>query len=148
MSDNTYWNNKGKHQALYNKVSLLIPAQGEVPDGRGSNRALEKLRKAANCYYDLFNNGLCNRAAEFRRVFGFSGTWIVRAHYPYSEQLETAMDKIVLEAVEEQGVHLEGYEDAIREIEEYDSCVNREKGSTLYFIQNGIKITTILPVAY
>lgn len=27
---------------------------------------------ATNCYYDLFNNGLCNRSKDFYRVFRFS----------------------------------------------------------------------------
>lgn len=102
-TDNMYWNEKGKHQALYNEVAKLIPDSGEVNEPR-KNRALEKMRKAANCYYDMFNNGLCNRAAEFRRVFGFSGTWIARNGFPFYEPLETAMDEIILAAAKEQGV--------------------------------------------
>lgn len=106
MIENTYWSGKGKYTELYNKLELLIPASGEVPEPR-KNKALEKLRKAANCYYDLFNNGLCNRAPEFRRVFGFGGTAIAnnRFNYPTLEaQLEQRMDEIILAAAVEQKV--------------------------------------------
>lgn len=103
-----YWDNNGTHQALYEELNKLIPAMGEVPDHRGANRKLEKLRVAANCYYDLFNNGLCNRAPQFRRVFGFGGTVIANTRFeralPESRLLETKMDIIILEAAEEQGV--------------------------------------------
>mgnify|MGYP001057481999 CR=1 FL=1 len=91
---------------LYEKLERLIPASGEVPEPR-KNRALEKLRKAANCYYDLFNNGLCNRAAEFRQVFGFGGTAIAdhRYNHPVLEaRLEACMDEIIVRAALEQKV--------------------------------------------
>ena len=106
---NTYWGGKGKHQALYDEVNKLIPDAGEVPEPR-KNRALEKMRKAANCYYDLFNNGLCNRATEFRQVFGFGGTSISEGGYrdtdPKALLLEEKMDAIILAAAKEQNVQL------------------------------------------
>ena len=98
-----YWENNGKYQRLYTALNKLIPSENRVANPH-QNPALEKLRKAANCYYDLFNNGLCNRAAEFRRVFGFSGTWIARDGFPDYEPLEKAMDGIILAAAKEQGV--------------------------------------------
>jgi len=98
-----YWNGNGAHQALYEKLNELIPAEGEVAEPR-KNRALEKLRKAANCYYDLFNNGLGNRAAEFRQVFGFGGTSIAKTREFYSDRLERCMDEIILKAAHEQGL--------------------------------------------
>lgn len=106
MIDNTYWNNKGKYMDLYEKLQHLIPSMGEVPEPR-KNRALEKLRRASNCYYDLFNNGLCNRAAEFRRVFGFGGTAIADGRYNHpvlESRLEARMDEIILAAALEQKV--------------------------------------------
>ena len=63
----TYWCSKGEHQALLDAVNKLIPAMGEIPE----KPALDLFRQASNCYYDLYNNGLCNRADEFERVFGF-----------------------------------------------------------------------------
>ena len=101
-----YWDNTGKYQALYNELHKRVPSMGPVPEARGANRKLEKLRVASNCYYDLFNNGLCNRAAEFRRVFGFGGTSIANRnfnrHLPESVLLEQRMDKIIYDAAVEQ----------------------------------------------
>ena len=68
----TYWCSKGKYPELNEALQKLIPAEGPVANAK-KNRALEKFRKASNCYYDLYNNGLCNRATEFRGVFGFGG---------------------------------------------------------------------------
>lgn len=103
-----YWDNEGQHQALYQKLHDLIPGSGPVPGARSDCRALEKLRVAGNCYYDLFNNGLCNRAAEFRRVFGFGGKVIAnRSFNRYMHEsilLEQKMDEIILAAAKEQGV--------------------------------------------
>lgn len=100
----SYWSHQGTYQALYEKLAELIPAEGEVPDSKRKNRNLEKLRRASNCYYDLFNNGLCNRAAEFARVFGFSGKQIVRSRFYDISGLEVAMDEIILAAALEQGL--------------------------------------------
>lgn len=103
----TYWDGEGKYQALYEKVNKLIPSEGDVLELR-KNRALEKLRRAANCYYDLFNNGLCNRATEFRQVFGFGGTSISDGGYrdtdPKAIMLEQKMDEIILAAAKEQNI--------------------------------------------
>lgn len=101
---NSYWDSNGKYQALYDKVKDLIPVEGAVPDARGKNRKLERLRVASNCYYDLFNNGLCNRAAEFRRVFGFGGSAIVKSRFQDTSALEEQMDDIILAAALEQGM--------------------------------------------
>ena len=109
---NTYWNKKGKYQELADRLFRLIPHSGECEDKRGSNRRLEKFRKAGNCYYDLYNNLLGNRAAEFRAVFGFGG----RGRFAYSssayrhqfkltsERVEPLMDEIILAAAKEQGI--------------------------------------------
>ncbi len=99
----TYWDGKGKYWKLYAKLVAIIPDNGEVLNAE-ENPALEKLRRAGNCYYDLFNNGLCNRASEFRKVFGFAGTWIAKKGFPDYEPLETKMDEIILAAAKEQGV--------------------------------------------
>lgn len=101
-----YWNHAGKYQDLYEKLNDLIPSEGAVANPK-KNRALEKMRKAANCYYDLYNNGLCNRAAEFRSVFGFGGTLIPKARFNYpvlQDRLDERMDEIILAAAKEQGL--------------------------------------------
>lgn len=106
MSKTTYWGSNGKYQTVYEKLHTLIPHSGPLPEARSSQRALEKLRVASNCYYDLFNNGLCNRAAEFRRVFGFGGKYIVESRFQDVDQLEEAMDRIILAAAKEQGIEM------------------------------------------
>jgi len=98
----TYWGNQGEYQKEYDKLHELIPVSGEVND-KNNNKALEKLRKASNCYYDLYNNGLCNRAVEFRSVFGFVGTFLVqRNDIDYHMPLEQKMDQLILDALAEQ----------------------------------------------
>ena len=100
----TYWNHKGTYQKVAEKLDLLIPREGEVANPK-QNPCLEKYRQACQCYYDLFNNGLCNRAKQFRQVFGFAGTWIARENYPYCERLEQGLDLIILKAAAEQFVN-------------------------------------------
>lgn len=110
MSDkqNTYWNGNGKYHALGNKLREMIPDEGQVPNPR-KNRKLEKFRKAVNCYYDLYNNGLINRASQFSKVFGISarqyrytGSW--RYMDCLYDETEKAMDQILIEAAIEQGL--------------------------------------------
>ncbi len=102
-TDKTYWNGKGKYEELTVKLDALIPNSGEVANAT-ENKHLEKYRRACNAYYDLFNNGLCNRAKEFRSVFGFAGTWIAKQDFPYCEQLERKMDNLIILAGVEQGL--------------------------------------------
>jgi hypothetical protein len=100
---NTYWENKGDYQALADKLDKLIPDQGSVSDPV-KNKALERYRIACNAYYDLYNNGLCNRAKEFRKVFGFAGTFIAKNGFKDCKQLEDKMNDIILKAAKEQGI--------------------------------------------
>jgi hypothetical protein len=102
----TYWNTRGKYQREAEELHAMIPADGQVVNPRG-NIALERFRKASNCYYDLYNNGLCNRAAEFRSVFGFGGTFIAKSRFTDAEaiaKLDAAMDTIIRAAAQEQGI--------------------------------------------
>jgi hypothetical protein len=108
MSENTYWNNNGTHQVLISALEKMIPAEGAVESPR-KNRALEKFRRAANCYYDLYNNGLCNRAGEFYRVFGIrSSQHRTRWNHWFAPlmfvEVEKKMDEIVLSAAREQNI--------------------------------------------
>lgn len=109
-STDTYWNSKGTHQHFADELAKLVPAMGEVPAG---NPMLEKFRKASNCYYDLYNNGLCNRAKEFWRVFGIRSSeyklntnprFGSRFHPELYQMLEAKMDAIILDAVAEQKI--------------------------------------------
>lgn len=112
--DTTYWSNKGRYQELASALQTMIPSSGEVLGHKG-NPKLERFRKASNCYYDLYNNGLCNRAAEFRQVFGIASSkhrhptrrgWFTEELY---RSVEGQMDKIILEAAAEQLGRLSNY---------------------------------------
>ena len=106
--ENTYWNRNGKYNDLAEKLQALIPIEGAVENPR-KNKKLEKFRKAVNCYYDLYNNGLCNRASSFAKVFGIpTREYKLFGRYTrYDQSLyietEEVMDKIVYEAALEQG---------------------------------------------
>ena len=106
-----YWNEQGIYQALVTPLQALIPAEGEVPQGKKQNKHLERFRKAMNCYYDLYNNGLCNRAREFSRLYQLPG--IPREIHArrnlgsmlsgYTEIcVDTAMDDFIIKAYQEQ----------------------------------------------
>lgn len=107
--ENTYWNGKGKYQVASNRLRALLPDSGSVANPR-KNKALERFRKASNCYYDLYNNGLCNRAAEFRKVFGIAATKYRDSKGRFGiyllEQVELAMNAIIEDAVKEQAALL------------------------------------------
>ena len=104
----SYWNNTGKNQILGDQLDDLIPASGSVLNPM-KNHKLEKFRKAQNCYYDLYNNGLCNRMAEFRKVYGFSASDYKRDDRSYPDfsdalyiKVEELLDLIILDAAKEQ----------------------------------------------
>lgn len=52
LETHSYWNDKGRYQNVYNKLSAQIPVSGE------SDKAnIEALRCITNIYYDIYNNG-------------------------------------------------------------------------------------------
>lgn len=105
---NTYWTHKGKYPEINAALEKLVPAQNEVKDA-ANNPALERFRIASNCYYDLYNNGLCNRKAEFRKVFGFASehTYGDRLTQALIDKTEDAMNDIILAAAKEQWIAAE-----------------------------------------
>ena len=122
--ENTYWNHKGRHErhtaALYNLVEEKLTRNKEKPHLSkvmgGENRCLEKSRKASLCYYDLYNNGGCNRGDEIRALFGIKlsqhniSYWSAhskrmcnRLDFAAIEKIvEPQIDKIILMAAVEQ----------------------------------------------
>ena len=112
--ENTYWNRTGTHQNLVEKLNKLIPTMGEIKGSK--NRQLEKFRKASNAYYDIFNNGGCNRSGSIRGFFGFGMSSMSEVHrdaygntrrYNWNaihEKVEPIMDKIILAASAEQNI--------------------------------------------
>jgi hypothetical protein len=110
--DKTYWNNSGKYMPTADALHTLVPAEGSVKEPR-KNPKLERFRKAVNCYYDLYNNGLCNRVAEFRQVFGIQSSRYKISYGDYGATLymrvEECMNQIIIEAAAEQGIPLEEF---------------------------------------
>ena len=100
-----YWHNTGMHIKLAKRLQKMIPDSGEVshPD---LNPRLETFRVAQNCYYDLYNNGLCNRAAEFEELFCWLPEQDSKGYYKVDRipALEAKMDKIIMKAAKEQGI--------------------------------------------
>jgi len=116
--ENTYWNNLGTHQALVEKLNLLIPAQGEIKGSK--NRNLDRFRKASNAYYDIFNNGGMNRGRAISSffssdvIFHLRQTHRTRGYFNADMErnmwnrihniVEPKMDAIVLAAAREQNL--------------------------------------------
>jgi len=108
-----YWDDAGRYKAAAAELAKRVPMTGSVDEPR-SNRMLERYRKAVNCYYDLYNNGLCNRSAEFRGVFGKFGVRVSDYREPWNRRrinfkaiappVEAAMDSIIRDAALEQGL--------------------------------------------
>jgi hypothetical protein len=105
-----FWNNNSHLQPFASRLESLVPIMGAV-NNADRNPALEKFRVASCCYYDLFNNGLGNRAREFSRVFKVRiGDYIIRRRYGYpqynidalGDAVEQKMERIVLDAYVEQ----------------------------------------------
>lgn len=108
----TYWDQNGKHQDKSDILEKFIPNTGKCKGFSGSNKKLDKLRRATNVYYDLYNNGLFNRAREFKGVYDFAAQDVL-AHlkhigfnnwenYGWGDRIEESMDSIIMDAWDEQ----------------------------------------------
>jgi len=103
----SYWSGEGKYQKQYNELQKLIPREGVVEKGMCKHTvSLERLRRACNAYYDVFNNGGGNRDRSIARFFpgvlseireswkyGYSINW----DYIHRVCDET-MDEVIVEA--------------------------------------------------
>lgn len=100
-----YWTGTGRYQSVVDKLKKL------AVDSNKKGRALKKFRWANCVYYDLHNNGLFNRFAEVRKVFGVTplhfgvtNTWsgVEPLKSPeFLEAVERQMDQIILAAANE-----------------------------------------------
>jgi len=103
------WGVNKKLQKVYNKVRKNIPLVGEV-DNKKENPKLEKLRKAENYAYDLFNNGLANYRSEFLRFYKIPSHSIPRhgsnwSSYVWDEleqEVEPVLSQVLIDAYIEQ----------------------------------------------
>lgn len=107
MNTNNYWNNAGRYQTLADQLQALIPDSGSVAQPR-KNRALERFRVAVNAYYDLYNNGGCNRRSTIRKYLSPYVMFYARQRRwdCVARLTEPAMDALILEAAREQGLVL------------------------------------------
>lgn len=113
QNTNNYWNGNGRFQTLVAKLQARIPLSGPIEDVK-ANPKLEKFRRASKVYYDVFNNGLCNRGREFRPIFGFAAgdyrlprdsRHQIQGQIDFDrivEPMDKVMDRIVIEAAAEQ----------------------------------------------
>ncbi len=110
---NTYWGNQGRYQAMYDNLWLKVPAQGPVTDVDPRRKKLEKLRRAAGAYYDMFNNGGGNRAPEIRKIFGIGVRTLTNKNtrqidFDRAVKLfDPIIDKLILDA-EKERIALDG----------------------------------------
>lgn len=91
-------------------LEKLIPSEGTVPNPY-KNKSLEKFRKAANAYYDLYNNGGGNRPQSITKLFKVRLTdYRLSKQYDYSKELyvrvEEQMNLIIEAAGKEQNIVL------------------------------------------
>ena len=66
---NSYWNDKGEYKEKSKQLRTLVPEIGE-----SQNPKIELYRVFQNVYYDLYNNGLCNKEnykEEIKNVIEF-----------------------------------------------------------------------------
>lgn len=101
---NTYWNHKGRFEKEGKIVQNLIPGVGEVPDGKGKNKCLERLRRAINAYHDVYNNGGGNRNDDIRYFLKVGIREIAGCYMSQSaiDTMEERMDKYIIDAYKEQ----------------------------------------------
>ena len=108
---NTYWNYNGKHQTKVEILHDLIDSYGFTDDhkmnGHYKNPHLERLRKAKNCYYDLYNNGLWNCKKQFARLFdmapnAYFNSWRQDFSESLYEEVEEKMNVFIERAWKEQ----------------------------------------------
>ncbi len=98
----SYWNGTGTHQALYEALCARIVNIDFATDAR-RYPALNRLRKAANAYYDLCNNGGGNRPQAIVATFGKGVIGLARKGYSAAmhESVEPTMDRLILDAARE-----------------------------------------------
>lgn len=149
----TYWDNDGKYQRAADRLQELIPSEGSV-ENPFKNKALEKFRKAANAYYDLYNNGGCNRAQAITKLFKVRlSDYRNRNRYDFYQVLydrvEEQMDLIIEAAAKEQNIALtdekpvDSYDDLWNALQRIDCAAVgmptfkvRHEGGLDAFVQN------------
>lgn len=105
--ENTYWNGTGAWQDLSEKLEEFVPAMGPC-----ENKKVERFRKAANAYYDIFNNGGWNRGHSIGKFFPGvmqemreAERYRVQPNWDFIYRItEPKMDEIILETAKKVGL--------------------------------------------
>lgn len=107
----TPWGLNIGFERLQQKLDELIPWSGKCEFPKSKNKHLDKLRRAQNAAYDLFNNGLCNKKNHFKKIYGWS---VDRSDIRYASKsdwafwerkVERVLTPLIIAAAKEQGVN-------------------------------------------
>ena len=118
MDKNIEWGCTPETKILAERLSNLdaFPSQGECELKYTTNKQLDRFRRAQNVVYDIFNNGLCNRAKEVKilglakrdlpfEVYDYSGRYLYPANWDRIEEIvEEKFTPFVMAAAKEQGL--------------------------------------------
>jgi hypothetical protein len=83
--ENTYWNQKGKYQAEYDRLAELMPAMGNCDTVAG-----ELIRAVSKLGHDFYNNGMGNNtsgALNFLKAKGAVDRVTYQVIYEYTRGL-------------------------------------------------------------
>ncbi len=102
------WGVNSGFKHLQEKLDELIPFEGRCEFPNSKNKHLDKFRRAQNAAYDLFNNGLCNKKALFKNIYGFAPSvpsWATKQMWnQWSDRVEEVLTPIIIAAAKEQGI--------------------------------------------
>ena len=107
----TPWGVNIGFEHLQEKLDKLIPRSGRCEFPNSKNKHLDKLRRAQNAAYDLFNNGLGNKKGLFKNIYGWSVSqrdvqhanrmdWAI-----WERKVEKVLTPLIFAAAKEQGVN-------------------------------------------
>lgn len=153
MTTRTYWNSKGTLESLSVLLRGLIPDSGECVKARGENKYLDRYRRMVNCYYDLYNNGLYNRRAEFSKMFEVmeglpkAGANLSNIGFMYFiAEVELNMDIAVAKAALEQRIinreqfaEITTIEKMVNERPQFNEFYQHERDQLVTIFNNGFK---------
>ena len=103
----------GELKPTIDQLQNLVPLQGACEFPRSKNKALDKYRRATNCVYDFFNNGLMNRRTQFVRMFGDApyyssfGSFSSVSWNQWEDFIAPQFRQIIMDAAQEQGIQSE-----------------------------------------
>lgn len=86
------------------QIRSKLPSNSPKLGRKGKFYHLEALRLGVNQYYDLYNNGLCNRYHGFKKRFGVGSYQAVNDIGDARKNIDMVMDSLILSAAKEIGL--------------------------------------------